>query len=100
MTADCHAIYSKNDTDAHKCLAAHCSTQASQSRACAGYTVRPVIAMVSEYVARGSVFAMLRQHGNKPLQPKLQWSVAISVARAMAYLHNCHPPILHTVRPI
>ncbi len=100
MTADCHAAYLKDDTDFHRCLAVHRSTHASQPRACAGYTVRPVIAMVTEYMARGSVFAMLRQHGNKPLQPKLQWSMAVSVARGMAYLHDCNPPILHTVRLI
>ena len=40
---------------------------------------------------------VLRKGGDKPLESKLARSVAISVARGMAYLHNRSPPILHLV---
>ncbi|KAL4422764.1 hypothetical protein ABPG75_008961 [Micractinium tetrahymenae] len=60
-----------------------------------GICTRPYLAIVSEYMARGSLFRMLRRGGNRPLPPKLQRSVAVSVARGMAYLHSRTPPLLH-----
>ena len=39
----------------------------------------------------------MRKGGDKPLESKLARSVALSVARGMAYLHNRSPPILHLV---
>lgn len=60
-----------------------------------GYTTRPHLAIVSEYMQRGSLFKVLRKGGNVPLEPRLQRSVAVSVARGMAYLHAMSPPLIH-----
>lgn len=60
-----------------------------------GYTTRPHLAIVSEYMQRGSLFKVLRKGGNVPLEPRLQRSVAVSVARGMAYLHALSPPLIH-----
>ncbi len=49
------------------------------------------------YMHRGSLFKVLRKRGGVPLDPKLQRSVATSVARGMAHLHSRSPPILHLV---
>ena len=46
---------------------------------------------------RGSLFRNLRKRDGKPLDAKLQRSVATSVARGMAHLHSRSPPILHLV---
>ncbi len=48
---------------------------------------------------RGSLFKLLRKGGDVPLDGKLQRSIAVSVARGMAYLHTRDPPLLHLVRP-
>ncbi|KAL4448911.1 hypothetical protein ABPG77_007628 [Micractinium sp. CCAP 211/92] len=60
-----------------------------------GVCTRPYLAIVSEYMARGSLFRLLRRGDGRPLPPKLQRSVAVSVARGMAYLHSRAPPLLH-----
>lgn len=60
-----------------------------------GVCTRPYLAIVSEYMARGSLFRLLRRDGGRPLPPKLQLSVAVAVARGMAYLHSRTPPLLH-----
>lgn len=60
-----------------------------------GVCTRPYLAIVSEYMARGSLFRLLHRGGSRPLPPKLQRSVAVSVARGMAYLHSRSPPLLH-----
>lgn len=49
------------------------------------------------YMQRGSLFKVLRKREGKPLEPKLQRSVATSVARGMTHLHSHSPPILHLV---
>ena len=60
-----------------------------------GYTSHPHLAMVSEYMARGSLFKVLRRGGDRPLDQKMLRTVAISVARGMAYLHGLSPPLVH-----
>ncbi len=60
-----------------------------------GVCTRPYLAIVSEYMARGSLFRLLRRGDGRPPPPKLQRSVAVSVARGMAYLHSRAPPLLH-----
>lgn len=60
-----------------------------------GYARSPALAMVSEYMHRGSLFKVLRKRDGKLLEPKLQRSIATSVARGMAHLHSRSPPILH-----
>lgn len=62
-----------------------------------GYATQPHLAIVSEFMHRGSLFKVLRKGGDKPLDLRLQRSVAISVARGMAYLHSRSPPLLHLV---
>lgn len=49
------------------------------------------------YMQRGSLFKILRKREGTPLEPRLQRSVATSVARGMAHLHMRSPPILHLV---
>ena len=44
-----------------------------------------------------SLFDVLRKAGGR-VDVRLARSVAISVARGMAYLHSRQPPILHKVR--
>lgn len=44
---------------------------------------------------RGSLYSIIRRGGGAPLDPRLQRSVAVSVARGMTYLHARRPPLLH-----
>ncbi|EFJ40275.1 hypothetical protein VOLCADRAFT_69740, partial [Volvox carteri f. nagariensis] len=60
-----------------------------------GYTLTPEPSIVTEFMARGSLFHILRHAGNRPPDPRMQRAVAMSVARGMAYLHSRAPPILH-----
>ncbi|GIL59368.1 hypothetical protein Vafri_14252 [Volvox africanus] len=60
-----------------------------------GYTLTPEPSIVTEFMARGSLFHILRQAGNRPPEPRMQRAVAVAVARGMAYLHSRTPPILH-----
>ncbi|XP_075265609.1 uncharacterized protein LOC142358022 [Convolutriloba macropyga] len=60
-----------------------------------GYTMYPSLAIITEYMQRGSLYNIISKRGNIPLETKLQRSVALSVARGMAYLHSRSPPILH-----
>ena len=60
-----------------------------------GYTVHPHLAIVTEYMQRGSLFRVLRKGGNVPLEPRLQRTVAVSVGRGMAYIHSRSPPLIH-----
>jgi serine/threonine protein kinase len=61
-----------------------------------GYTLKPEPSIVMEYMSRGSLFRILRQHhAGSPLDSRFQRAVALSVARGMAYLHSRKPPILH-----
>ncbi len=63
-----------------------------------GFCAAPEMCIISEYMARGSLYSIMRAQDGRPLEPKLQRTVAISVARGMAYLHSRTPPILHLVR--
>ncbi|KAL6748992.1 kinase-like domain-containing protein, partial [Haematococcus lacustris] len=60
-----------------------------------GYTRRPEPCIVSEYMAKGSLFSLLRQRPGSPPDSRLQKAAAVAVARGMAYLHSRTPPILH-----
>ncbi|GLC65734.1 hypothetical protein PLESTF_000334100 [Pleodorina starrii] len=60
-----------------------------------GYTLTPEPSIVTEFMARGSLFHILRQAGNRPPELRMQRAVAMAVARGMAYLHSRMPPILH-----
>lgn len=60
-----------------------------------GYTLTPEPSIVTEFMARGSLFHILRRVGNRPPDVRMQRVVAIAVARGMAYLHSRAPPILH-----
>lgn len=56
--------------------------------------------IISEYMSKGSLYSIMRTYEKegKQLERKLQRTIAISVARGMAYLHTRSPPILHLVR--
>mmetsp|Transcript_6957 Transcript_6957/g.19628 ORF Transcript_6957/g.19628 Transcript_6957/m.19628 type:complete len:666 (+) Transcript_6957:957-2954(+) len=60
-----------------------------------GYTLHPSLSIITEYMQRGSLYNVISKKGHGPLDLKLQRSVAMSVARGMAYLHCRSPPILH-----
>jgi len=55
------------------------------------------LALVTECMARGSVFQMLHPRGGKgaPLPRVLAMRMLADCARGMAYLHACEPPIIH-----
>jgi hypothetical protein len=60
-----------------------------------GYASGPRLAIVSEFMHRGSLFGLLRRGRGSPAAPRLARSVAVSVARGMAHLHARSPPLLH-----
>lgn len=60
-----------------------------------GYVTHPRLAIVSEYMHRGSLYKVLRKGGDVPLAPQLQKIVALNVAKGMGYLHSRKPPLLH-----
>lgn len=60
-----------------------------------GFTMEPRLAILTEYMSRGSLFKVLRRGGNVPLEERLLRAVAVSVARGMVYLHTRSPPLLH-----
>lgn len=53
----------------------------------------PTYSIITEYMHRGSLCRILAQSG--PLEVARQFSVAVAIARALAYLHSRSPPILH-----
>eukprot|EP00771_Trimastix_marina_P001927 gnl/Trimastix_PCT/3037.p1 GENE.gnl/Trimastix_PCT/3037~~gnl/Trimastix_PCT/3037.p1 ORF type:complete len:725 (-),score=71.40 gnl/Trimastix_PCT/3037:37-2076(-) len=55
-------------------------------------TSRPLI-LVSEFMARGSLFELL--HSNIELSWELRMMMALDAALGMSYLHNMNPPLLH-----
>lgn len=62
-----------------------------------GFLTRPALAMISEFMQRGSLFKVMSKQRGASLDTGLQRAVAIGVARGMAYLHSRSPPILHLV---
>lgn len=60
-----------------------------------GYCTTPDLCILTEYLSRGSLYHLLQSQGGKVLEPRVQWHVALSVARGMAYLHSRQPPVLH-----
>ncbi|EFN51230.1 hypothetical protein CHLNCDRAFT_10735, partial [Chlorella variabilis] len=60
-----------------------------------GWCSQPHLAIVAEFMHRGSLFKLLRRGGDRPLDPRMQRSVAVSVARGMSYLHTRSPPLMH-----
>ena len=60
-----------------------------------GYVSSPYFAIVSEFMARGSLHQILRKCQGVPLDVQLQQKIVLSIARGCAYLHSRIPPILH-----
>jgi hypothetical protein len=60
--------------------------------------VKPEPCIITEFMARGTLFQLLRSRAGQPLETKLLHSVVVSVSRGMRYLHSRVPPILHLVR--
>ena len=55
----------------------------------------PSLCIVTQYVARGSLFKLL--HRTPTFQPdeRRRLQMALDIARGMNYLHSCKPPIAH-----
>lgn len=60
-----------------------------------GYSLHPYLAIITEFMHRGSLFKLLHKGGNRPLEPRLARAAALSVARGMAYLASRQPPLVH-----
>ncbi|CAG9464920.1 unnamed protein product [Pedinophyceae sp. YPF-701] len=60
-----------------------------------GYCTKPRMAIVTEYMRRGTLHAQIERTRGQPLHPRLQLAVAFAVAKAMAYLHTRPSPVLH-----
>lgn len=59
-------------------------------------TQRPHLSIVTEYLARGSLFRLLhRQSARETLEERRRLNMAYDVAKGMNYLHNRNPPIIH-----
>ncbi|KAH3756853.1 protein kinase [Pelomyxa schiedti] len=59
-----------------------------------GACLSPVLAMVSEFMTGGSLYDLLYKSRILP-NPIQRQVYALDIAKAMAYLHNCRPPIIH-----
>ncbi len=44
----------------------------------AGYTLRPELSIVSEFMSRGSLFGLIKQRHGAPLEARLQKSIALA----------------------
>lgn len=64
-----------------------------------GYTLQPEPCIVTEFMARGSLYQLLRNRraAGAPPDSRLAAAAASAVASGMAYLHSRSPPILHLV---
>lgn len=60
-----------------------------------GYCLTPELSIVSEFMHKGCLYNILREHDGVPLADGYARVVSLSVARAMRYLHTREPPILH-----
>ena len=60
-----------------------------------GYTTSPKIFIITEYVAGGDLFSLLRSKEGRRLLPREKLQFALDVARGMAYLHSQEPPVIH-----
>lgn len=59
-------------------------------------TQPPNLSIVTEYLARGSLYRLVHKPGARELLDfKRRISMAYDVAKGMNYLHNCNPPIVH-----
>ena len=55
------------------------------------------LAIIMEYVQNGDLFHYLHapERVNEPMNPVLQYLIALDVANGLAYLHSLKPPIIH-----
>uniref|UniRef100_A0A1D1ZVD3 Protein kinase domain-containing protein n=1 Tax=Auxenochlorella protothecoides TaxID=3075 RepID=A0A1D1ZVD3_AUXPR len=60
-----------------------------------GFVLSPYLGIVTEYMARGSLFKVMRASAEGPLPLRLVRTVAVQVARGMASLHSRPQPLLH-----
>ena len=54
----------------------------------------PNLAIVTEYLARGSLYRLLH-HTEVKLDDRRRVKMGIDIAKGMAYLHSASPPIVH-----
>ena len=59
-----------------------------------GACLAPKLCMVSEFMFGGSLYEMLYKKKRIP-DPQKRLNLVLDIARAMAYLHNCKPAIIH-----
>ena len=59
-----------------------------------GASVAPRLCMVSEYMEGGSLYELLYKKKKVP-DPKRRLVLALDIAKALAYLHNMQPQIVH-----
>lgn len=52
-------------------------------------------ALVTEYCARGSLYSLLHSPATPAMPLKQVMNIWLGVARGMAHLHACTPPVLH-----
>jgi serine/threonine protein kinase len=59
----------------------------------------PNLAIVTEYMSLGSLWDILHPKNPTTLLGSLSWakrlSILLDVARGMAFLHGCNPPVVH-----
>lgn len=59
-----------------------------------GACLSPTLCMVSEFMFGGSLYDLLYKKKRIPDTQK-RYNLVLDIARAMAYLHNCKPTIIH-----
>lgn len=59
-----------------------------------GASISTTMCMVSEFMEGGSLFGLLYKQRHIP-SASVRLTMARDIAQAMAYLHNCKPPIVH-----
>ena len=58
-------------------------------------TKPPNLAIVTEFIPRGSLFKMLHRSPKSPPDERRRLRMAVDIAKGMHYLHSCEPPIVH-----